>query len=160
MLAGSPDRAGPLGWVPSLCWCFQCRAAAESHIPGWQNYAFAPLFPASGKKTKRKKRMFLVGESCSQANVGKQDPARFDTLMRTLGLVWASAEEPMLVAWFCDIGSGLCSRDLTFAPSCFIILLELRKTIDLESTVTLLSKYSTLSWSVTVSDNNKREIKS
>lgn len=32
--------------------------------------------------------------------------------------------------------------------------------IDLESAVTLLSKYSTLSWSVTASDTNRREIKS
>lgn len=69
------------------------------------------------------------------------------------------AEELLLLAAFCNRGSGLCSRDLTFVPSSFIILLELRENIDLESMVTLLCKFSTLSWSVTVSDTNRREIK-
>lgn len=42
----------------------------------------------------------------------------------------------MLMAPFWNVGSRLCSRDLTFAPSCFIIPPEFRKAIDLESAVT------------------------
>jgi len=94
------------------------------------------------KKREEKEEAFLLGKS------------------RTSVTPHICTEEPLLVERFCDVGSGLCSRDVTFAPSCFIISLELRKTVDLESTVTLLSKYSTLSWSVTVSDTNRKEVKS